>query len=275
MNNYIAPTERYERFKALHQGAEAFIMPNAWDAVSAALLAREGFEALGSTSAAIAYALGRQDGLHAVSRDEAIDNAMLLGAASGLPVNGDLEDGFGPEPEDCVATVEAAIAAGLAGLGIEDTTANRANPIHDFDRAVARIAAAAKAANGRILLTARADNFIQGRPDLDDTVRRLVAFAEAGADVLYAPGLPTIDAIEAVVKAVAPKPVNVLMGPFSGLVPLSELSALGVKRVSLGGTLQRRALDGLVDAARALREGNLAGATARLGHGELGALFPA
>jgi 2-methylisocitrate lyase-like PEP mutase family enzyme len=275
MIGYLTPAERYERFKALHERPGAFIMPNAWDAVSAALLAREGFEALGSTSAAIAYALGRQDGLHAVSRDEAVTNAMLLGAASGLPINGDLEDGFGPDPEDCVATVEAAIAAGLAGLGIEDTTADRSNPIHGFDRAVARIAAAAKAAKGRILLTARADNFIKGIADLDDTIRRLVAFAEAGADVLYAPGLPSREAIVAVVEAVAPRPVNVLMGPFDGLLPLGELSAIGVKRVSLGGTLQRRALDGLVDAARALKEGNMSGATAKLTHGELGALFPA
>jgi len=271
----VSQAQAYERFKALHERPQAFIMPNAWDAVSAALLVREGFEALGSTSAAIAYALGRQDGLHAVSRDEAITNAMLLGAASGLPINGDLEDGFGPDPDDCVATVETAIAAGLAGLGIEDTTADPSNPIHGFEQAVARIAAAAKAANGRILLTARADNFIKGMPDLDDTIRRLAAFAEAGADVLYAPGLPTIEAIEAVVKAVAPRPVNVLMGPSSGLVPLSQLSAIGVKRVSLGGTLQRRALDGLVDAARALKDGQLSGATAKLGHGELAALFPA
>lgn len=271
----MTQAQSYERFKALHERAGAFIMPNAWDAVSAALLAREGFEALGSTSAAIAYALGRQDGLHAVSRTVAIDNAALLAKHSGLPINGDLEDGFGPDPEDCVATVEAAIAAGLAGLGIEDTTGDRANPIHGFDLAVARIAAAAKSAKGRILLTARADNFIKGITDLDDTIRRLVAFAEAGADVLYAPGLPSRETIVAVVKAVAPKPVNVLMGPFEGLLPLSELSAIGVKRVSLGGTLQRRALDGLVDAARALKEGNLSGATAKLGHGELAALFPA
>ncbi|MBT2189351.1 isocitrate lyase/PEP mutase family protein [Sphingobium nicotianae] len=264
-----AQAERYERFRALHERPGAFIMPNAWDALSAALLAREGFEALGSTSAAIAFALGRQDGAHAVSRAEAIDNAVLLGAASGLPINGDLEDGFGPDPDDCVATVEAAIAAGLAGLGIEDTTANRANPIHGFDTAVARIAAAAKAANGRILLTARADNFINGRPDLDDTIRRLTAFAEAGADVLYAPGLPSLEAIEAVVRAVAPKPVNVLIGPGD----LATLSALGVKRISMGGALQRRAYDGLIDAAQALQAGNMADAGARLGHGEVMALF--
>ncbi len=264
-----AQVELYERFRALHERPDAFIMANAWDALSAALLAREGFEALGSSSAAIAFALGRQDGAHAVNREEAIANAVLLGTASGLPVNGDLEDGFGPDPQDCVATVEAAIAAGLAGLGIEDTTADPANPIHDFDAAVARVAAAAKAAKGRILLTARADNFINGRPDLDDTIRRLVAFAEAGADVLYAPGLLSLDAVEAVVKAVAPKPVNILIGPGN----LATLSALGVKRVSMGGALQRRAYDGLIEAAQALKAGDMAGASAKLGHGEVMGLF--
>ena len=219
----------YERFKALHERSDAFIMPNAWDGTSAALLRRAGFEALGSTSAAIAFALGRQDGAHKVSLEEAIANAALLGAVSGLPVNGDLEDGFGPEPADCVRTVEAAIAAGLGGLGIEDTTADPAQPIHAFDRAVARVRAAAGAARGRIVLTGRTDNFLNGRPDLDDTIRRLVAFAEAGADVLYAPGLPDADAIAAVVRAVAPKPVNVLIGPKGS--SLADLSHLGVRRI--------------------------------------------
>lgn len=266
--------EQYERFRALHQQPGAFIMPNAWDAMSAALLAREGFAAIGSTSIAIAFALGRRDGHHEVSRADAIANAALLARASKLPINGDLEDGFGSASEDCVATVEAAIAAGLAGLGIEDTTADPARPIHEFDHAVARVAAAAKAAKGRILLTARADNFIKGRPDLDDTVRRLVAFAEAGADVLYAPFLPTMEAIETVVKAVAPLPVNVMTGPFSGLVPLERLSAAGVKRVSLGGALYVRALDGLLDAARALLQGDIASAAPALHVPDLIPLLP-
>lgn len=266
--------QRYERFRALHARSGAFIMRNAWDAMSAALLAREGFEAIGSTSIAIAFALGRRDGHHEVSRADAIANAALLARASKLPINGDLEDGFGASPEDCVATVEAAIAAGLAGLGIEDTTADPARPIHDFDHAVARVAAAAKTAKGRILLTARADNFIKGRPDLDDTIRRLVAFAEVGADVLYAPFLPTMEAIEAVVKAVAPLPVNVMMGPFSDLVPLERLSAAGVKRVSLGGALYMRALDGLLDAARALRRGDIGGAAPTLHVPDLIPLLP-
>ena len=153
----------YERFRALHERPEAFVMPNAWDGASAALLARAGFEALGSTSLGLAFSLGRQDGRHAVSRGDAIAHAALLAQTSGLPVNGDLEDGFGATPEACVATVQAAIAAGLAGLGIEDTTADPFRPIHDFDDAVARVRAAAGAARGRILLTGRTDNFIAGR----------------------------------------------------------------------------------------------------------------
>jgi 2-methylisocitrate lyase-like PEP mutase family enzyme len=247
----------YERFRVLHEGPGAFVMPNAWDGASAALLARAGFEALGSTSLGFAFSLGRQDGSHAVSRDEAVAHAALLARISGLPVNGDLEDGFGPEPEDCVATVRAAIGAGLAGLGIEDTTADPARPIHDFDVAVARVRAAAVAAHGKIVLTGRTDNFINDRPDLDDTIRRLTAFAEAGADVLYAPGLPDMDAIVAVVRAVAPKPVNVLIGPEDGAVPPEELSAAGVRRISLGGALYRLALTALAEAARKLHDGNL------------------
>lgn len=266
--------ERYERFKALHERPGAFIMPNAWDGASAVLLKRAGFEALGSSSIAIAFSLGRQDGAHAVNRDEAIDNAALLGDLTDLPVNGDLEDGFGPSPEDCAATVEAAIGRGLAGLGIEDTTANPADPLHGFDAAVARIRAAAKAAKGRILLTGRTDNYLNGKPDLDDTIRRLVAFAEAGADVLFAPGLPDMDSIRAVVKAVSPKPVNVVGGPGTGIVPLSVLAEAGVKRVSLGGALQRKAFDALVEAAARLRDGDIAGAMPKLSSSELSKLLP-
>ncbi len=250
-------TESLERFRALHERG-CFVMPNAWDAASAALLAAEGFGALASSSAAIAWGLGRRDGFGAVSRREAIANAALLHRASGLPVNGDLEDGFGPAPEDCAATVAAAIAGGLAGLGIEDTTGDPAAPIHGFDAAVRRMQAAARAARGRILLTGRTDNFLHGRPDLEDTIRRLVAFAEAGADVLYAPGLPDMDAVRAVVRAVAPRPVNVLIGPRSGPVPLAELAAAGVRRVSTGGALYRLAMGALRAAGQAMRGGDIA-----------------
>lgn len=245
----------YERFRALHD--TTFIMPNAWDGASAALMQAAGFQAIGTSSAAIAFALGRFDGRHAMSLADSVANGTLIADITGLPVNGDLEDGYGPSPEHCVATVEAAIVGGMAGLGIEDTTADPANPIHGFDAAVARIRAAAKAAKGRILLTGRTDNFLHGRPDLDDTIRRLVAFAEAGADVLYAPALPDMDAIRAVVTAVSPKPVNVLIAPRSGPVPLAELAAAGAKRISLGGSLYRIAMSGLNDALASLAAGDL------------------
>lgn len=258
----MTASSAYELFRALHERPGAFVMPNAWDGASAVLLQQAGFEALGTSSIAIAFAMGRQDGAHAVGLAEAVANGALLGRLTGLPVNGDLEDGFGPAPEDCVATVEAAIAAGLGGLGIEDTTADPAAPIHGFDAAVARMRAAAGAARGRILLTGRTDNFLHGRADLADTIRRLVAFAEVGADVLYAPGLPDLDAIRAVVRAVAPKPVNVVVGPGSGPVPLAVLAEAGVKRVSLGGALYRRAMGALAEAATALRAGDIAGALA-------------
>ena len=264
----------YERFRELHERPEAFIMPNAWDGASAMLLKRAGFLALGSTSAGIAFAMGRQDGCHAVSLKEAIANAKLLTRLTGLPVNGDLEDGFGPKPKDCVETVEAAIEAGLGGVGIEDTTANPAQPIHDFDRAVKRIRAAAKAARGRIVLTGRTDNYLNGRPDLNDTIQRLTAFAEVGADVLYAPGLPDMDSIRAVVRAVAPKPVNVLIGPAKGTVSLRELSEAGVRRVSVGGALYRVAMAGMLEAVNALRDGDFAPTTRGVPFGELSALFP-
>lgn len=249
----------YEQFRAMHEEPGIFVMPNAWDGASGALLKRAGFMALGSSSFAIAAAMGRQDGAHSVSLADSVANAALLTRVTGLPVNGDLEDGYGPTPDDCVATVEAAIAGGLAGLGIEDTTADPARPIHDFDDAVARIRAAVRAARGRILLTGRTDNFLNGRLDLDDTIRRLTAFAEVGADVLYAPGLPDMEAISAVVRAVAPKPVNVLIGPG---VQLADLASAGVRRVSLGAALYRRAMAGLVEAAEALRIGDLPAAVA-------------
>lgn len=245
--------EAYQSFKALHEGP-AFIMPNAWDGLSALLVKEQGFKAIGSSSIAIAFGLGVRDGMHDVSREDAVANAALLAKVSGLPVNGDLEDGFGPSPEDCVETVEAAIAAGLAGLGIEDTTANPTQPIHDFDTAVKRVAAAAKAAKGRILLTGRTDNFINGRPDLDDTIKRLTAFAEAGADVLFAPGLPDVESIHKVVKAVSPKPVNVVMGPG---VALSVLAEAGVKRVSIGGALHRAAMTAARRTLAELAQGRL------------------
>jgi 2-methylisocitrate lyase-like PEP mutase family enzyme len=244
----------YNSFKSLHSAPGIFIMANCWDGLSALLAKDMGFQAIGSSSLAIAYGAGTTDGTHGVSREDAIFNAALMSRATGLPVNGDLEDGFGPSPEDCVSTVEAAIAAGLAGLGIEDTTAVPDRPIHDFDSAVRRVAAAAKVAKGRILLTGRTDNFVKGRPDLEDTVRRLVAFAEAGADVLFAPGLPDMASIRKVVQAVSPKPVNVVVGPS---VPLQALADAGVKRVSIGGALYRKAMTATRDCLAELKQGKL------------------
>jgi 2-methylisocitrate lyase-like PEP mutase family enzyme len=249
--------ELYEAFWALHERAGGFVMPNPWDGVSALLCKEAGFEALGTSSAAIAFSLGRLDGTHAVSREEHLRNAVLIGAITGLPVNGDTEDGFGPSPADAVATVEAAIAAGLAGVAIEDTTADRSQPIHPFDRAVERVRQAAKTANGRIVLTARTDNFLHGIDDLDDTIRRLVAFAEVGADVLYAPSPKDMDAIRAIVRAVAPRPVNVVVRPVSGVVPVSELQAAGVKRISFGSVGYTNAMAAFKASLKEAAVGNL------------------
>jgi len=266
--------ESYQRFLALHQAPGAFVMPNPWDGMSALLMKREGFPAIASTSLGIAFAAGLPDARAAITRVDAIANAALMGRLTGLPVNGDLEDGFGPSPQDCAETVEAAIAGGLAGLGIEDTTADPANPIHAFDAAVARMRAAVAAARGRIVLTGRADNHLFGRNDLDDTIRRLVAFADLGADVLYAPGLPDEAAIAAVVKAVSPKPVNVVVGPRGGALSVAALASLGVKRISLGGALYRHCMGALVEAAGRMRDGDLSFAGKAPPSSRLHALLP-
>ena len=261
--------ELYERFRALHEQECGFIMPNPWDGTSALLLKEAGFQALGTSSAALASALGRLDGRHAVSREEHLANARLIGRLTDLPINGDFEDGYGASPSDVATTVGAAIAAGLAGIGVEDTSGDPSNPIREFDDAVERVRQAAKAAKGRILLTGRTDNFIQGRPDLDDTIKRLVAFAEVGADVLYAPYPPDMAAVRAIVKAVAPKPVNIVVGTMSGPVPWAELQKAGVKRVSMGVSLYTRVMGDLRKAARQLAGGDLASASEGIGFGEV------
>jgi 2-methylisocitrate lyase-like PEP mutase family enzyme len=261
--------ELYERFLALHQREGGFIMPNPWDGTSALLLKAAGFEALGTSSAAIASAMGRLDGRHSVSREEHIANAQLIGRLTGLPVNGDFEDGYGATPRDVATTVEAAIAAGLAGIGIEDTSGDPSDPIRKFDDAVERLRHAAKVAKGRIVLTGRTDNFLQGRPDLDDTIKRLVAFAEVGADVLYAPYPSDMDAVRAIVQAVAPKPVNLVVGTMSGTLPWSELQKAGVKRVSMGAALYTRVMGDLQKAAQQLLKGDLASASEGIGFGEI------
>jgi len=267
--------ELYERFLELHHKPELFVMPNAWDGVSSLLLKDAGFQALGTSSAAFACTLGRLDGRHSVSREEHLEHASLLSNVSGLPINGDFEDGYGETPADVAGTVEAAISAGLAGIGIEDTTGNPNKPIRDFDEAVARVAAAAKTAKGRIVLTGRTDNYIQGNPDLDDTIKRLTAFAEVGADVLYAPYPKNMSEVVAIVKAVAPRPVNIVVGTMEGPVPITDLQKAGVKRVSLGVSLYTRVMADLKLAAQQLAGGDTAKPSQGLSFGEVSKLIAA
>src|SRR5579862_4560713 len=239
---------RTERFRALHGGPEPLLIPNAWDAGSAAILASLGFEAIATTSAGHAATLGRLDGT--VTREEAIAHAAMLVSASGLPVSADLENGFADEPGPVGETIELAIGAGLSGCSIEDWDGDS---IYPFELAVERVAAAVDAAHGgadQLVLTARAENHIRGRDDLDDTVARLQAFAAAGADVLYAPGLTGLDDIRRVVESVG-RPVNVLARP--GLASVAELGAVGVRRISVGGAFAFAALGALVEAAEELR----------------------
>ncbi|OHV35975.1 MULTISPECIES: isocitrate lyase/PEP mutase family protein [Pseudofrankia] len=254
-------SEIYERFLALHTRPGGLVMPNAWDGLSALLLADAGFEAIGTSSVALAATLGRLDGRHAVSRQEHLDHAALLARLTGLPINGDFEDGYGQTPSDVAATVEAAIDAGIAGIGIEDTSGDPEQPIRPFDQAVDRVRHAVAASKGRIVITGRTDNYLKGRPDLDDTIRRLTAFAEAGADVLYAPYPPDLAAVTAIVTAVAPRPVNVVVSPADRTLTVAELQQAGVRRISLGGALYAHAMAALQQSVTALAAGDLASAT--------------
>jgi 2-methylisocitrate lyase-like PEP mutase family enzyme len=245
-------------FKTLHERAGLLVLPNPWDAGSAKLLAALGFEALATTSAGLAWMLGKPDGAAMVTREESMRNAREIVGATGLPVAADLENGYGDDPEECALTILQAAEAGLVGGSIEDATGSPADPIYPIELAVARVRAAVKAARSLpfpFILAARAENLLHGRSDLSDTIRRLEAYAEAGADVLYAPGLKTKDEVSAVVKAVAPRPVNVLVGTAALRVPLEELEELGVKRVSLGSALARVAYGALMQAAEGLYRG--------------------
>ena len=253
----LALAERAERFKQLHERPGLFMIPNPWDAGSAKMLAALGFEALATTSAGLAWVLGKPDGEGEVTREESMRNAREIVGATGLPVAADLENGYGEAPEECATTILQAAEAGLVGGSIEDTTGNPDDPIIPFVLAVERVKAAAKAARSLpfpFMLAARAENLIYGRPDLPDTIRRLVAFAEAGADVLYAPGLKTREEVSAVVRAVAPKPVNVLVGTAAITLSLAELEDLGVRRVSLGSALARVAYGALLEAATGMKK---------------------
>jgi 2-methylisocitrate lyase-like PEP mutase family enzyme len=242
-------------FNALHARPMPFVVPNPWDAGSARILASFGFEALATTSAGLAFALGRRDGLGLVSRSEALENAGAIARATELPVCADLENGFGHEPAVVAETIRMAADVGLVGASIEDATGNPAQPIYGFEDALERVRAAVAAARALpfpFVLTARAENYLHGRPDLADTVARLRAFAAAGADVVYAPGLPDIDAIATVCAAVAPVPVNVLCGGTSSY-SVAELGAAGVRRISVGSAFARAAYGGLLQAAREVR----------------------
>ena len=249
----MTQTEKAHRFQALHHGPAAFVMPNPWDGGSARLLAGLGFEALATSSGAAAGTLGRRDG--AIARDEALAMAQLIVRATDLPVTADLENGFGDAPATAAETVRLAAAAGLVGGSIEDASGVAERPLYDIGHATERVAAAAEAARTLgfpFMLTARAENFLRGKPDLDDTIRRLQAFERAGADVLFAPGLPDLAAVRAVCAAVS-KPVNFMVGIRGRSFTVAELEAAGVRRISLATSLYRAAMSGLAAAAREVR----------------------
>ncbi len=246
--------EKGEQFYKLHHRNIAFIIPNPWDVGTAKLLALLGFEALATTSAGYAFSTGRPDGT--LGREESIAHAAAIVAATNLPVSADLENGFGDDPESAAETIRQAAAAGLAGASIEDVSGHGNSVPYEITLAADRIRAAAEVVRGlpfRFTLTARAENYLVGRPDLKDTIARLQAFQEAGADVLYAPGLTTKEDISAVVRAVD-RPVNVIMGLQGAQLSLAELSALGVKRISVGSALARAALGAFLRAAREMHD---------------------
>lgn len=254
-------TDRYRTFRQLHESG-CFVIPNPWDAGSARVLAQLGFQALATTSAGFAWSLGRRD--NQVSLDEALSYFRTIADSVDVPVNGDFEGGFATEPDAVAANVARATATGIAGLSIEDSTGDAANPLFDFSLSVERIQAARRAIDESgtgVLLTGRSEGFIVGRPDSAETIRRLTAYSEAGADCLYAPGIRTKDDIAAVVEAVAPKPVNVLAG--SDFATVAELAALGVRRISVGGALARAAWTGFLQAATEIAEGGTFAALGR------------
>lgn len=245
-----------DAFAALHQRPGCFVIPNPWDAGTAKLLAALGFEALATTSAGLSFTVGRRDGVREVTRDEILANAGQIVAATPLPVAADLENCFADDPVAAAETIRLAADAGLVGGSIEDQTGDAANPIYEFGLAVERVRAAAEMVRSlpfRFMLTARTENFLNGRPDLKDTIRRLQAFEDAGADVLYAPGLPDLDSIRAVTSSVG-RPVNHVMGSWSPGLTVDQLAAAGVKRISVGGALARAALGAFLRGAREIRE---------------------
>jgi 2-methylisocitrate lyase-like PEP mutase family enzyme len=263
----VTHEQKYKAFKALHQRKGTFVIPNPWNAGTAKILTALGFEALATTSAGYAFSVGKEDSTATLTRDGILQNAKEIIEATPLPVSADLQDGFGPSPETCSETIRLASAIGLAGGSIEDATGDPSAPIYDFQLAVERIEAAAETAHThQFLLTARAENFLHNRPNLEDTIRRLQSFADAGADVLYAPGLPSLEAIREVCASVS-KPVNVLMG---ATFSVEDLTAAGAKRISVGGAFARAALGAFVRAAREIKDkGTFTFATGTISHAEV------
>ncbi|MBV8587552.1 MAG: isocitrate lyase/phosphoenolpyruvate mutase family protein [Verrucomicrobia bacterium] len=256
-----------QRFRELHTRPGIFIIPNPYDAGTARLLPQLGFEALATTSAGFAFSHGRKDG--GVTREEALQGAKDILASTHLPVSADLENGFGDTPDSCAETIQLAANLGLAGGSIEDYTGVSGQPIYDFALAVDRVQAAAEAAHpSGFVLMARAENFLRGRPDLRDTIKRLQAYAEAGADVLYAPVLPDLASIKELCRSVN-RPVNVLATAALAHLTLDQLAAVGVKRVSVGSALSRVAISALVEAAKASRQGHFGWLTDGLSMAEI------
>ena len=270
----LTRAEKGRAFRALHERGRAFIIPNPWDAGTARLLAQLGFEALATTSAGYAFSAGRPD--NTVNREEMMAHVAEIVSATDLPVSADLENGFGDAPEYVAETIRLAAAAGLAGGSIEDMSHDSDCPIYEHEHAVERVRAAAEVARALpfpFTLTARAENYLVGRPDLKETIERLQAYQEAGADVLYAPGLTSKDDIAAVVSSVD-RPVNVVMGLQGVQLSLAELSAIGVRRISVGSALSRAALGAFLRAAREMREhGTFTFANEAVSYRELNALF--
>ena len=250
------PLEKAAAFRALHERPGAFMIPNPWDAGTARLLASLGFEALATTSLGLANSLGRVDGTNGVSRAQVIENCRVIAAATDLPVNADLENGYAHEPRAAAEIIRLAAAAGISGGSIEDATGEAEKPIYDFDHAVERVQAAVEVARALpvpFMLTARAENLLHGRLDLDDTIRRLQAFERAGADVLYAPGVRDLATIRTVVSAVS-RPVNVVMSAADPDLTVAQLASVGVKRISVGGALSRLALAAFLKGAREMAD---------------------
>jgi 2-methylisocitrate lyase-like PEP mutase family enzyme len=244
--------EKVARLRALHEGPAAFVIANAWDAGSARVLAAHGFKALATSSGAAANTLGRHDGR--ISRDESLAHAKAVAEASDVPVSADLEKCFADDPEAAAETIRLAAGVGLAGGSIEDATGDKAKPRYDLDAAVARVAAASRVAKSvDFVLTARTENFINGFPDLEDTIRRLQAFEAAGADVLMAPGLPDLESVRKVCQSLT-KPFSFMVGIPGKSFTVAELEAAGVRRISLATSLYRIAMSGLVDAAKEIRD---------------------